>query len=326
MCSARPTATRCVPGAAYEMPSATWEAAKRMHQALGIARGIVVQTTTYGADHRVVLDGLAALGPGYKGCANALVFESASDAELERLHRGRVRGARFSFRQALGAVLSRAAFDRAVGKLRELGWYMKIQPEQNGIVESVSWFERPRAADPDRPHGPARRFARARARPEHRQAARAAAARQLLGDALARRKDLAVGTAVGRRRAAGARAHRCRARALRVGFGLAAPGLEEAAAQRRRPLELLYRYVRRRRSSCGAILVDNPASCSASAHSRCTNRHPSPKKPQLQEPSTRVRRPRAAIPLKRHDIYFAGGYAFSAGNLERIDRHRTISV
>ena len=121
--------------------AATWEAAKRMHEALGISRGIVVQTTTYGADHRVVLDGLAALGPGYKGCANALVFESASDADLERLHAAGVRGARFSFRQALGAVLSREAFDRAVGKLRELGWYMKIQPEQNGIVDSVSWFE-----------------------------------------------------------------------------------------------------------------------------------------------------------------------------------------
>src|SRR5829696_3479902 len=48
------------PGAAYEMPSATWEAARRVHQALGISRGVVVQTTTYGADHGVVLDGLAA--------------------------------------------------------------------------------------------------------------------------------------------------------------------------------------------------------------------------------------------------------------------------
>ncbi|HSV46948.1 MAG TPA: amidohydrolase family protein [Ramlibacter sp.] len=129
------------PGAAYEMPSATWEAARRMHAALGISRGIVVQTTTYGADHQVVLDGLAALGPGYKGCANALVFESADDAYLEKLHAAGVRGARFSFRQALGAVLSREAFDRAVGKLRELGWYMKIQPEQSGIVESAHWFE-----------------------------------------------------------------------------------------------------------------------------------------------------------------------------------------
>jgi 2-pyrone-4,6-dicarboxylate lactonase len=130
------------PGAAYEMPSATWEAARRVHQALGISRGIVVQTTTYGADHSVVLDGLAALGPGYKGCANALVFEAADDAYLEKLHAAGVRGARFSFRQALGAVLTREAFDRAVGKLRELGWYMKIQPEQSGIIESAHWFEK----------------------------------------------------------------------------------------------------------------------------------------------------------------------------------------
>lgn len=129
------------PGAAYEMPTATWEAARRMHKALGFERGIVVQTTTYGADHSVVLDGLAALGPGYKGCANALVFDAADDAYLQKLHDAGVRGARFSFRQALGAVLSREAFDRAVGKMRELGWYMKIQPEQNGIAESAHWFE-----------------------------------------------------------------------------------------------------------------------------------------------------------------------------------------
>lgn len=129
------------PGAAYEMPTATWEAAQRMHRALGFTRGVVVQTTTYGADHRVVLDGMAALGPGYTGCANALLFEQATDADLERLHAAGVRGARFSFRQALGAVLSREAFDRAVGKLRELGWYMKVQPEQNGIAESAHWFE-----------------------------------------------------------------------------------------------------------------------------------------------------------------------------------------
>jgi predicted TIM-barrel fold metal-dependent hydrolase len=129
------------PGAAYEMPTATPQALQRMHAALGIRRGIVVQTTTYGEDHSVVLDALAALGPGYKGCANALVFEAADDAYLEKLHAAGVRGARFSFRQALGAVLSKPAFERAVGRIRELGWYMKVQPEQTGIVESASWFE-----------------------------------------------------------------------------------------------------------------------------------------------------------------------------------------
>ena len=47
------------PGAAYEMPSATIETALGLHRLLGIERGVIVQATTYGADHQVVLDGLA---------------------------------------------------------------------------------------------------------------------------------------------------------------------------------------------------------------------------------------------------------------------------
>jgi len=129
------------PGAAYHMPSATWERALHMHRQLGIERGIIVQTTTYGADHQVVLDGLEAMGPNYKGCANALVFNERDDAYLETLNAAGVNGARFSFRAALGAVLDDAAFDRATGKLRDLGWYMKLQPEQSGIAESAARFE-----------------------------------------------------------------------------------------------------------------------------------------------------------------------------------------
>ena len=72
------------PGAAYEMPSATWDRALHVHETLGIERGIIVQTTTYGADHQVVLDGLAAMGPNYKGCANALVFNERDDASDRR--------------------------------------------------------------------------------------------------------------------------------------------------------------------------------------------------------------------------------------------------
>src|ERR1700734_2592777 len=102
------------PGAAYQMPTATWEAALRVHRALGIERGVIVQTTTYGADHSVVLDALAAMGPNYRGCANALVFAEAKDGYLDKLHSAGVRGARFSFRQELGAVLSDAEFARAI--------------------------------------------------------------------------------------------------------------------------------------------------------------------------------------------------------------------
>ena len=95
------------PGAAYQMPTATIERALAMHRTLGIERGVIVQATTYGADHQVVLDALAAAGPDYRGCANAAVLIDRDDAYIERLHEAGVRGARFS-RQSLGIALSAA--------------------------------------------------------------------------------------------------------------------------------------------------------------------------------------------------------------------------
>jgi predicted TIM-barrel fold metal-dependent hydrolase len=128
------------PGAAYEMPSATIDVALRLHRTLGIERGVIVQATTYGADHQVVLDGLRAAGPNYRGCANAAVLLERDDAYIARLHDAGVRGARFT-RQALGIVMDAAAFDRALGRIRELGWYAKFQPEPDGIMEQAAQFE-----------------------------------------------------------------------------------------------------------------------------------------------------------------------------------------
>jgi 2-pyrone-4,6-dicarboxylate lactonase len=128
------------PGAAYEMPSATIERALAMHRTIGIERGVIVQATTYGADHQVVLDALAVAGPGYRACANAAVLSEKDDAYLDRLHAAGVRGARFS-RQSLGIALSAAEQQRAFARLRELGWYAKVQPEAAGIIENIAAFE-----------------------------------------------------------------------------------------------------------------------------------------------------------------------------------------
>src|SRR5258708_1666957 len=129
------------PGAAYEMPAATVERALRMHRTLGLQRGIIVQPTTYGADHRATLDGIAAAGPNYRGCANAAVFDSADDAHLAKLHAGGIRGARFS-RQSLGIALTPEAFNNAIARIRELGWYAKVQPEPAGFAAQAVQYER----------------------------------------------------------------------------------------------------------------------------------------------------------------------------------------
>ena len=129
------------PGSAYEMPSATIERALHMHRTLGIDRGLIVQATTYGSDHQAVLDALAIAGPDYRGCANAVVFRERDDAYIEKLHRAGFRGARFTFRKMLGLMPSNEQFEREVARLRELGWFAKIHPDPEGIVECASVIE-----------------------------------------------------------------------------------------------------------------------------------------------------------------------------------------
>ena len=70
------------PEAPFKMPSATIDAALKMHRALGIERGVIVQATTYGADHGVVLDALEQAGPNYRGCANAIALKERDDGAV----------------------------------------------------------------------------------------------------------------------------------------------------------------------------------------------------------------------------------------------------
>jgi predicted TIM-barrel fold metal-dependent hydrolase len=115
-----------------------------MHQTLGIQRGVIVQATTYGSDHQAVLDALEALnsGPGprrYLGCANALVLKEGSERYLQSLHDAGVRGARFT-NGRFGISFSPSELQAAVDLIRELGWYIKIQPERDGHVPASDIF------------------------------------------------------------------------------------------------------------------------------------------------------------------------------------------
>ena len=91
------------PHALYQPPAdCTFEAMQQLHAAMGIDRAVLVQPTIYGTDHRLLHDVLAAAPKGrYRGVA--IVDDSVSDSELQRLHDVGVRGARFKFRRQLQA-------------------------------------------------------------------------------------------------------------------------------------------------------------------------------------------------------------------------------
>ena len=103
----------------------------RLHAHLGLWRAVIVQATPHGADNRAVLDAIAASGGAYRGVA--LVGKDVTDAELEALHAGGVRGVRFNFVRHLGGAPDPAFFDRTVQRVKGLGWHVELHFDAEDI-------------------------------------------------------------------------------------------------------------------------------------------------------------------------------------------------
>ena len=112
-------------GSAYSPPiDATIESALEMHRILGITRGVIVQSTVHGTDHRILYDALEKAGRNYRGVA--IVNDDVSDAELQKLNDSGVRGARFNFWKQLNIAPSPKEFRRSISRIRDMGWLAKI--------------------------------------------------------------------------------------------------------------------------------------------------------------------------------------------------------
>lgn len=109
----------------YAVPAASLDDALAMHRRVGLDRVVIVQPTLYASDHSLLVDTLNAL-PNDRARGVALVDDSMSDVELEKLHLAGVRAARFNFQKRLGLVPSIETFRRSVARVRELGWFIKI--------------------------------------------------------------------------------------------------------------------------------------------------------------------------------------------------------
>jgi 2-pyrone-4,6-dicarboxylate lactonase len=126
------------PGAVYCTPEATIEAALRMHRTLGIQRGVIVQSSAYSTDFRVLYDALAVAGPNYQACV--VIDDSVSDKELQKLHDAGVRGARFNFWKVLNLVPTPDQFKRSIARIEALGWYAKLHMPVDELIEMQELF------------------------------------------------------------------------------------------------------------------------------------------------------------------------------------------
>lgn len=132
------TAVPAVPGAPALPGHFPAEAYRAMQRRVGLARVVVVQPNAYGADNRVTLAAIAALGPGARGVA--VVRPEVSDAELERLTAGGIRAIRFFALPA--GVLSWEVMDEMAARVHPFGWSAIVQLDGRTLPEREAQIAR----------------------------------------------------------------------------------------------------------------------------------------------------------------------------------------
>jgi predicted TIM-barrel fold metal-dependent hydrolase len=123
----------------YTPPDAPLDRAIALHDALGIARGVVVHANTHGFDNAVDLDAVAESGGRY--LAVVRLGADATREGCEAMHAQGARGVRFAFNPQHGGELDRKVFDHVLGCIRSLGWFVELHFEGAALPGLRDWLE-----------------------------------------------------------------------------------------------------------------------------------------------------------------------------------------
>jgi D-galactarolactone isomerase len=106
----------------------------------GTARVVLVTAAVYATDNRVTLDAIAQFGENARGVA--VVGPDITDAELEMLHRGGIRGIRFTQFDPATAVTTIDMVEPLSRRVAALGWHVQIHMRGDQIAAAESLWER----------------------------------------------------------------------------------------------------------------------------------------------------------------------------------------
>ena len=107
------------------------EAYQGMQARLGVSRVVVVQPNAYQDDNRCTLDAIARLGVDAKGVG--VVKPSVTDAQLDALTRGGIRGIRFM--TLPGGALGWDVMDGLAARVHAFGWHAVVQLDGRTLPE-----------------------------------------------------------------------------------------------------------------------------------------------------------------------------------------------
>ena len=116
----------------YTPPDAGFEELVRLHDFLGLSRGVIVQASCHGTDNTAMVDALQRGNGRYRGVA--IVDGAVTDEQLADMNQQGVRGVRFNFVAHLGGAPDLDVFDRVLGRIHELGWHVVLHLDAQDIV------------------------------------------------------------------------------------------------------------------------------------------------------------------------------------------------
>ena len=104
---------------------------RKMADVLGLARGVVVQASPYGADNARVTEAIRVLGPGYVGVG--VVDANVSEEQLDEFSRLGIRGARINL--ASGGRSGIERMEELAARIKDFGWHMQFHIHAGQLPE-----------------------------------------------------------------------------------------------------------------------------------------------------------------------------------------------
>ena len=111
------------PTARIDAPDAPVSDYLKVRERLGIERTVVVQPSTYGTDNRCTIEAMKTLGAGTRGVA--VVDQTVTDAELDRLTGLGIRGIRFFMLP--GGALPWDILETMAARVAPFSWHVQLQ-------------------------------------------------------------------------------------------------------------------------------------------------------------------------------------------------------
>lgn len=122
-------------------PGATVADYRLLQARIGTTRAVVVQPKLYGTDNTCTLDAIARLGIAHaRGIA--VMHPSVSDAELQRLDAGGIRGLRFSVWNPADTVTTLDMIEPLAQRIAPLGWHVQLHMSAGQIVDNAALLEK----------------------------------------------------------------------------------------------------------------------------------------------------------------------------------------